>query len=1506
MDPRNNNANPAEIVEESSATPMVAPDGTVFFGAFGNPYNGSRGFMLHFSADLQTEYTAGAFGWDDTASIVPASMVPSYTGTSSYLIFVKYNNYVTAEAGPTGGDGVNEIALLDPYASQADTRNDGDPNLRVMKEVLTIPGPTPDTQFTGTLPNAVREWCINTAAVDPFTKSVIANSEDGVLYRWDLTTDTLAQAIRLTGGIGEAYTPTAIGPDGTVYAINDHVLFAVGGLSGGLSVSESSSATPSSTYGQSVTFTAAVTSTGTAPTGSVTFSDGSTVLGTVPLDASGHAAFTTLALSAGRHMIQAAYSGDGNYAPGGISLIQAVLQTTAPSVASSAAPSLYGQAVTFTATVSPGGPTANVPEGTVTFLDGATVLGTATLNAGAQATFTTSALSVGFHSITVQYGGDTNFTPGTSAAFNQAVQSATATAVSSSANPSVFGQSVTFSAAVTATSPGAGTPTGTVTFFDGSTALGTGTLDGTGHATFTTGALAVAGHTITASYGGDALDAVSTSAALTQTVNKDATAAAVSSSANPSVSGQSVTFTATVTANSPGAGTPAGTVTFLDGATTLGTATLGGGSATFSTSALSVAGHSITVSYGGDGNFTGSTSAALTQTVNKDGTAAAVSSSVNPSVFGQSVTFTAAVSASAPGAGTPTGTVTFLDGATTLGTATLSGGSATFSTSALAVAGHSITVSYGGDGNFTGSASGALTQTVNQDGATTAVSSSANPSVSGQSVTFTATVSANSPGAGTPTGTVTFLDGATTLGTATLSGGSATYSTSALSVAGHPITVSYGGDGNFTGSTSGALTQTVNKDVSADAVSSSTNPSVFGQSVTFTATVSASAPGAGTPTGTVTFLDGVTTLGTATLSGGSATFSTSALAVAGHSITVSYGGDANFAGSTSPALTQTVNKDATSAAVSSATNPSVYGQSVTFTATVSASAPGAGTPTGTVTFMDGAATLGTATLSGGSATFSTSALSAAGHSITVSYGGDGNFTASTSATLTQTVNQAATTASVASSANPSVFGQSVTFTATVNASAPGAGTPTGTVTFMDGSTTLGTANLSGGSAAFSTSALAVAGHSITASYGGDANFTGNTSGALTQTVNQDATTTAVASSANPSVSGQSVTFTATVTAGAPGSGTPTGTVTFFDGSTALGTGTLSGGSATYSTSALALGGHGITATYNADADFTGSTSAALTQTVNANVTGTTTALASSANPSVFGQSVTFTATVQPTSGSGTPTGTVTFFDGSNTLGSATLSGGRATYSTAALSVGSHSITARYGGDPNYLASTSGVLTQTVNKAATGVIVTSSDNPATKGSPVTYSATVTAQAPGAGIPTGTVTFYDSSKLLGTAALNSQGIASAVFSLNGLGGHPITAVYAGDVNFTGSTSPVYTETITKFSVGGSPATLGGRSAAAGLQPAGTTDLALALFGPAPSPVGMWGGVATSAGAASPTPGGVAQAQTVVLAPATTLAQPAELNLGGTGAREPAVAELDRLFAAFGKDESAGGDA
>jgi hypothetical protein len=209
---------PARVSGDATSSPVVGPDGDVYFGVLeaNLPSHNNRGWLLHFDSTLTQTKIPGSFGWDNTPTVVPASAVPSYTGTSSYLLATKYNNY----GGAGSGNGQNRMAILDPFAELPDPIS----GRQVMAEVMTILGPTPDTNYAG----GVREWCVNTGAFDPATRSMLVNNEDGYLYRWDLSTNTLSQRIRFNNGLGQSYTPTAIGADGTVYSINAGVLFAVG------------------------------------------------------------------------------------------------------------------------------------------------------------------------------------------------------------------------------------------------------------------------------------------------------------------------------------------------------------------------------------------------------------------------------------------------------------------------------------------------------------------------------------------------------------------------------------------------------------------------------------------------------------------------------------------------------------------------------------------------------------------------------------------------------------------------------------------------------------------------------------------------------------------------------------------------------------------------------------------------------------------------------------------------------------------------------------------------------------------------------------------------------------------------------------------------------------------------------------------------------------------------------------------------------------------------------
>lgn len=301
-----------------------------------------------------------------------------------------------------------------------------------------------------------------------------------------------------------------------------------------------------------------------------------------------------------------------------------------------------------------------------------------------------------------------------------------------------------------------------------------------------------------------------------------------------------------------------------------------------------------------------------------------------------------------------------------------------------------------------------------------AVTSSTNPSTYGGSVMLSAKVS---PSGGPPypsmTGTVEFFSNNISIGTGTVTWfgspnnfGMAQLTVSSLHGGSNAITATYFGDGNFSlSTTTSALSQVVNKATEHPTVTGSV-PSVYGQLVTVSAHVSNAGGSSANPTGTVDFYDSGTLIGSGTLSSGMggffvALFPTSALSVGSHSISATYLGDNNYASaSTSSPTSFTVNKANTSVSLSSSANPSALCQSVTFTAVVTATNPGSGVPTGTVTFKNGATTMGTGTLSGGVATYSTSSLTQGSATITADYGGDSNFNSSNSSSLAQTISAA--------------------------------------------------------------------------------------------------------------------------------------------------------------------------------------------------------------------------------------------------------------------------------------------------------------------------------------------------------------------------------------------------------------------------------------------------------------------------------------------------------------------
>jgi hypothetical protein len=413
---------------------------------------------------------------------------------------------------------------------------------------------------------------------------------------------------------------------------------------------------------------------------------------------------------------------------------------------------------------------------------------------------------------------------------------------------------------------------------------------------------------------------------------------------------------------------------------------------------------------------------------------------------------------------------------------------------------------------------------------------------------------------------------------------------------------------------------------------------------------------------------------------------------------------------------------------------------------------------------------------------------------------------------------AATQTAVAANFNPASAGQSVTFTATVLGNSATA-TPTGTVTFMDGSQTLGTENLQGASGALgeatatlTSATLGLGAHSITAAYGGDHTFAGSTSAPLAENIlSQASITSTVGTSANPAPVGGSLTFTATV-APASGSGSPTGTVTFDVNGSPLGVATVVNGTASLTTTAqLFIGTYAVTAAYSGDGTFgASSSSSALSQQI-VQATSSTTVTSNPApdilgTPSEVDDVSVLTATVTNNAGF-VPTGTVTFMNGATVLQSGvSLNSGTAllvvnTVGAPSLPLGANSITAVYSGDTNDTASTSAAFNQVETQFGDSLGLAASVSKTS----VTFTATIAPESDGMSTPaTGTITFYNFGKAFGTATVsNDTGVLTVSLTTPGTfaGSFYISATYSGDSNFafSATTTPVILTSQTAFKAG-----------------------------------------------------------------------------------------------------------
>jgi hypothetical protein len=770
-----------------------------------------------------------------------------------------------------------------------------------------------------------------------------------------------------------------------------------------------------------------------------------------------------------------------------------------------------------------------------------------------------------------------------------------------------------------------------------------------------------------------------------------------------------------------------------------------------------------TASGAGDANYSdsGTTNISTSVTVNTAPTQTMVNSAYAtgttsaPTAY-QATTLTATVSPTASGSVLPvkvpfSGSMSFyLDGSATAisgcGAATVdstqaTGGVATCSISGgLSGGAHSITATYDAakaDTSYISSSSGGFSVTVQTIATSVTVSADAgnpaNPTL-GDSLKFNATVTPlNASVPFSNSGTVTFTD--TTTGTVlcsaapiTVSTGVASCTTSALGIGSNVISAAYNGDTNYAATQTGNITTYTQAIIAAatHSLASSQNPVAPNTNVTFTETVTGPSGGP-QPSGSVAFdllVNGVdqsisNACDKVTLSSGVATCTTKFSNSGNQTVVATYSGDTDFSGATDT-LVQGIGTISTTTSITAPTVlTSTVNAPVAFSVLVTPVTTGGPALNGSVTIASNGNTICIGTIDAATNTFSCSseALTLGQDSVTATYnqdGGDTNYGKSTSSPTTINVSQGSSSVSLSSSANPSVVKTQLTFTANVTVPSGPAGTLSGGVTF----TALNTANsttatlcnnasinvISGSSTGTATcpaTLSAVAPYTITASYGGNADFQGsNTS--ISQTVAQAATTTAFVSPPTNSTVNQPVTLSVLVT-GPQGTTQYTGTVTITDNGATVCSGlsvSTNGAAQPCNDTRLVAGAHTITASYVGDATL-GTSSASITLGVNP--ASSTIAVVSSVNPSVVpnpnnvNDTVTFTATVMPNAGAVQLSGFVTFTNNGLSLPECPTpvavnpATGQAACTTSSLTAGVDTILAVYSNDPNYLTS-SGVAT----------------------------------------------------------------------------------------------------------------------------------------------------------------------------------------------------------------------
>ena len=1052
-----------------------------------------------------------------------------------------------------------------------------------------------------------------------------------------------------------------------------------------------------------------------AATGTVTFASGSSTLCTVTIG-SGNTCTTPVSLVVGSYPVTATYSGDATHLGSTDTTSFTVTKETTSFTAGAAPASVpYGTPVTLSDSGLVTGAT-----GSVSFVSGGVTL--CTVNVVTDSTcVTSSVLDPGSYPVTATYSGDSNHA-GSSDTTTFDVTKATVTI-----NASVTPATVSYGTATTVKATGLpADASGTLTFTSGTTTLCSVNLTA-GDSCLTSASLDPATYPVTATYSGDTHYRSATDTT-TFTVTHQATSLAVSTSPATVAYGTAVSL---VEAGLPAGAT--GTVTLDWGGAATCTVTLGVSDNCATPATLDPGTYTVTGHYSGDTDYAASSAtSSFTVTLAPSSVAAsAIPASVH---YGTSDTLKET--------GLPAdaaGTVTFTSGGTTLCTVALGGPNTCGTAANLAPGTYPVTASYSGDLHYSPSVD-ATTFDVTQS--PTAITATAAPAsaVYGNPVTLTA---GNLPTGGT--GAIVFTSGGATLCTATIPALSCDTSSS-LTVAHYPVHAAYSGDDNFAGS-SASTAFTVTQAPTTVVVTASPTTTTYGNTVTLTA--SGLPAGA---TGLVTLTSGGATLCTVDVSVTTTCSTIASLSPGIYAVTGSYAGDTNYAGSTGHS-SFSITK-ATSSLSATATPPSVsYGTAVTL---ADGNLPSGAT--GTVTFTTAGTTLCSVDVTVTDSCSTTSTLAVGSYPVLATWPGDAGHDSST-ANTSFTVTTAGTAVVVNAAPTPVTYGTAVTLT---ESALPG-GT-TGTVTFVSGSTTLCSVDITVASSCDTTATLAPASYPVVGSYSGDSHYAA--SSAHTAFVVDQAPTTVVGSGPASNAYGSPITLTV---GGLPADAT--GVVTLASGGTTLCTVTLPAGSCVVS-STLVPGSYSVSVTYPGNVDYTGSSA-----TVSIAVVKAATAVTAAATPTAvsYGDPVTLTPGGLPAGA----TGTVTFSSGGATLCLVHLATATSCQTSTTLTAATYPVDVTYSGDPDYLPSAT-TATFTVGAAATTFAVSASPSVADFGTAVTLTP--------AGLPsgaTGTVTFYSGLSTLCVVQLGTATSCQAP-ATTPVGSYPVTGDYSGDTNYSASSA------------------------------------------------------------------------------------------------------------------------